>query len=192
MKAEAITAAPLYLSHLSNIAKMGTEIWKNVKGYESLYQVNNFGKIKSLRFNRLLSGSINSNGYKYMMIKVDGKGKLISLHRLIANTFIPNPENKKCVNHIDGNKLNNDLSNLEWCTYSENAVHAFKINIRTNKKGIDNNRSKKVYQYSIDNILINIHGGLREASRNTGLPNKQIWDCCNGLKDFAFNYKWSY
>jgi hypothetical protein len=108
------------------------EIWKDVEGYDGKYQISNLGRVKSFR------GKINQNG-KLLSPFIDSKGyrainlasRWYKLHRLIAMTFIPNPENKQTVNHIDGNKINNDISNLEWATQKENNKHARDTGLHT-------------------------------------------------------------
>lgn len=106
-------------------------IWKPVAGYESRFLVSSRGEIKSLK-SRTGSGklrklAISNKGYWTLGIKQNGKMKVVLVHRLLAQTFIKNPENKPCVNHIDSNRLNNNLENLEWCTQSENMLHAVKF-----------------------------------------------------------------
>jgi len=106
------------------------EIWKNIPGYEGLYQASNFGKIRGLRKTkyRIFRNKINSKGYFNIRLR-DKNNKRYGylVHRLIALTFIPNPNNKAQVNHIDGNKTNNEISNLEWVTPKENMIHCYKI-----------------------------------------------------------------
>jgi len=129
------------------------EIWKDIPGYEGLYKVSNLGNIKSLKRlflhqgkrllqinERILKPLVYKKGYPMVGIFKDGVTKKAYIHRLVAQTFIPNPENKQQVNHKDGNKQNNTASNLEWCTQSENIQHAFKTGL--NKSGEEHPFSK--------------------------------------------------
>jgi hypothetical protein len=109
------------------------EIWKDVIGYEGLYQVSNMGRVKSLpRFDRIgrlhkgciLSQCVQRGGYLYVQLSVDGKQKPSKIHRLVAEAFIPNIEAKATVNHKNCNKHDNTVDNLEWCTNLENIAHA--------------------------------------------------------------------
>jgi len=99
-----------------------------IKGYEGLYEICENGKVLSFKRRPSILKQVLSVYYKVGLTK-EGKQKFHPIHRLLAIAFIPNPLNKPCINHIDGNKLNNDLSNLEWCTHSENAIHAFKLGL---------------------------------------------------------------
>jgi len=118
------------------------EIWKPVKDYEDYYEISNFGNLKILsrEYKHFRGGTLvkkecyakqrlTSNGYVMNAFDVNGSIKSFLRHRLVAEAFIPNPENKRCVNHKDGNKLNNHVDNLEWCTHSENVQHALKNNL---------------------------------------------------------------
>lgn len=114
------------------------EIWKDIIGYEGIYQVSNLGRVKSLerivlskgvatkRKERVLKSS-NRRGYRQLTLAKNRSRAQRSVHRLVAEVFIPNPDNKKEINHIDGNKANNIVDNLEWCTRKENAVHSIKV-----------------------------------------------------------------
>lgn len=118
------------------------EIYKDIPNYKGIYQISNLGNVKSLKRNYVNSNGITytikekllkltiSNGYYSVTLNNKGKRRF-TVHRLVAEMFIDNPENKAEVNHIDGNKLNNCYTNLEWATKSENTLHAYKIGLMT-------------------------------------------------------------
>ncbi len=120
---------------------MEQEIWKDVIGYEGLYQVSNLGRVKSLfrlmeypNYNkvlneRILKNLINSKGYYCTILYKNKKAKTFLVHRMVAIAFIPNPYNKPQINHKDGNKLNLSLSNLEWASCRDNILHAYNIGL---------------------------------------------------------------
>ena len=117
---------------------MTTEIWRPIKDYEGLYEISNTGKVKSLKKTRLnntsieehiMKPSINHNGYLRVELSNNGKRKSYLIHRLVANAYIPNSNIKLQINHIDGNKQNNNLNNLEWCTPQDNVIHSWKYGL---------------------------------------------------------------
>lgn len=117
------------------------EIWKDIEGYEGLYQISNFGRVKSLpkkngnsyQEERILKPK-NNQGYMQVNLYKNKKCKSIVIHRMVAKAFIKNEYNKREVNHIDGNKANNRVDNLEWCTPSENQKHAYRIGLKGRRK----------------------------------------------------------
>lgn len=104
-------------------------IFNDVVGYENDFKISSCGKLYSKRTNRILKTYINSGGYEVVATKISGTNKLFRIHRLVAEAFIPNFDSKPQVNHIDGNKKNNDVSNLEWVTNQENCIHSVKIGL---------------------------------------------------------------
>lgn len=160
------------------------EEWRDVVGYEGLYRVSNFGNVKSLQRKiktkngvlrtqkeTLLKKEINTNGYFRVML-CDGKTrKHKQVHRLVADAFIPNADNCDCINHIDGNKQNNSVSNLEWCSYSYNAWHS--SNILGNKT-----RSIKVMRDDGK-----VYDSILDASKENGLSRCAIWNTASKFKE---------
>lgn len=139
------------------------EIWKDIKDYEGLYQVSNLGRVKSLKrlnydINKkqnvyiekemILKYSLNNKGYKMIKLQKNKQKKTIAIHRLVAQTFIPNPNNFEQVNHIDGNKENNCVSNLEWCNNEYNHQHAIEHNLCKSRKVELIDKNGKKYQFN--------------------------------------------
>ena len=128
------------------------EVWKDIKGYEGIYQVSNFGRVKSVArkiklkqyiketTEKIMKLDLNKRGYLYVHLCKNGKYKAYRVHRLVADAFVENPEHKDQVNHIDRNVLNNKSSNLEWCTNAENMKHAKDTGFRRGK-AVENNNS---------------------------------------------------
>lgn len=113
---------------------MKNEIWKDIKNYEGLYKISNFGRIKSknkkTNYQWKIYNQKETKNYPQVGLMKNNKLKVIRIHRLVAETFIPNPNNYKEINHIDGNKNNNSVDNLEWCTHKYNIRHAIKNDLR--------------------------------------------------------------
>ena len=116
------------------------EEWRDIVGYEGLYQISNFGRIKSFHYKNpsVLRVSISNSGYKRLVLSKNGKYESVCIHVLVAKAFIPNLENKREVNHKDGDKSNNCVDNLEWVTRSENMKHAHKNKLLNLKYGAEN------------------------------------------------------
>lgn len=157
------------------------EIWKPIRNYENRYLVSNLGNIKSLRRNKILVPIIQSNNYCYINLCVNGKNKSCRIHRLVAEAFIPNPNNLPCVNHKDGNKQNNNVDNLEWCTNKYNSQHAYKNNMV--QKTI-----RTVIQYDLYGNFIAEYNSHNEASKNTNIPRVEITKSANGNKNITKKY----
>lgn len=165
------------------------EIWKDIEGYEGLYQVSNLGRVKSKKYNKekMLKPYTNSGGYSVVGLRKDGKTKFFRVHRLVAKAFIPNPdpENKTQVNHKNEfDKKNNCVENLEWVTPSENTNYATGNKRRRVKQG------KKVYQYTLDRRLVKIWNSTRECEEG-GFSKSAISEACRTGKHY-YGYRWSY
>ena len=174
------------------------EIWKDIKGYEGSYQISNRGLVKSLNFNhtnkeKILKDKINRKGYRYVTLYCNSKAKYMSIHRLVAEAFILNPNNMPQVNHIDGNKGNNTVENLEWCTEKENVQHAIKTGL-LKPYGSNNSRSVKIKQLDLNNNLLKIFNSISEAGSLLNIKGKPtgISKVCKGKRVTAYGYKWLY
>lgn len=183
------------------------EIWKDIKGYEGSYQVSNTGKIKSLRRaveiidkngksrisiyqEKVLKQGKDPNGYKRVGLALNGKDKTVKVHRIVAQTFIPNPENKPQVNHINGDKTDNNVNNLEWCTAKENIEKAFETGLK--KKGKEVYNSKPVYQFDLNMNFLKRYETITEASKETKILHSGISNCCSGRINNAGGFIWKY
>lgn len=168
------------------------EIWKDVINYEGFYQVSNFGQIKSFHKNKeiIMKPFLNKGGYVYIMISDGVNLKNKRLHRLVAEAFHPNPENKRTVNHLDGNKQNNFAYNLEWNTHSENHLHS--NNVLMNNKG--GGLGRKINQLSKGGEFIKSWNSIREASNTLDLDAGHISACCmkNTNRKSCGGYIWEY
>ena len=189
---------------------MGTEIWRtpivNGEPYEN-YQVSNLGRILSLNYRNtgkadLMNLGTNTNGYLKVNLRKNRKRKTCSVHRLVAETFLPNPENKHQVNHKDEDKTNNfvflnedgsinkEKSNLEWKTPKENSNHGTR-NERIAKANTNGKLSKRVLQLSLDGELICEWESTQECGRN-GFNHSAVVKCCRGEKPQYKGFKWCY
>lgn len=153
------------------------------------YAIDENGIVSNIKTKRIKSQQIY-NGYKYVQLYKNGKGKMLLVHRLVAEAFIPNPNSFPCVNHIDENKENNTVENLEWCTYEYNNHYGKgQPTIRAVQA-----RKKAVGQYSMDGVLLAIYESVSEAQRITGINQTNISRCCLKRKWFksAGGYVWRF
>lgn len=165
------------------------EEWKDIKGYEGLYQVSNMGRIKSLKNNKetILKPYRVSTGYYKIDLRKKGVRKIKPIHRLIADAFIDNPDSLTDVNHIDGNKANNTILNLEWTTRADNIKHSYKHKLHVHKPSC-----KPVQQISIDTgEIIKIYKSINEAARQLGIRHESISACVKGVTSSYGGYKWN-
>jgi hypothetical protein len=192
-----------------NLKVVEMEIWKDVKGYEGLYQVSNLGNIKSIdrvvprgvhniRIKGTLRKSkINNRGYLSLTLCKNGKYKHFVLHRLVLESFKDNLLNKEFVNHKDGDKLNNNINNLEWCTCSENNKHAYDLGLKVgsakDKFGKHNKSSKVVLQIDKNTKeIIKTFDSVHDVQRKLGFAVTNIAASCRGITLTSHGYIWEY
>ena len=165
------------------------EEWRDIEGYEGLYQVSNLGRVKSIVTNKFLIPY--DTGFGYLSVKIHNKN--LKVHRLVAKAFIPNPDNLPCVNHKSEIRSENYVDNLEWCDYKYNnnycTLNKRKADTQTNGK-----HSKPVCQLTLDNKLVKEWPSVAEVERTLGYNHSNIVSCCNGTYGFktAYGYKWEY
>lgn len=167
------------------------EKWKYIKDINNKYLISDLGNIKSIDYkNSKKEKYLSFYGKNYKMIKLT-KNKIRKnyyVHRLVAETFIPNPNNYPCVNHINGDKKDNRVENLEWCTYKHNVKEAFRLGLSKNKKGKGNGKSIAVNQYTINNQFIKKWDSMRLAEQTLNV--RHINECCKKKRKTAGGYIW--
>lgn len=191
---------------MKTIEKWKTAVYDGII-YEGLYKVSNLGRILSLNYRNtgkaeLMNPSTNTDGYLQVRLRKNGERKTCYVHRLVAETFIPNPENLPQVNHIDEDKTNNfvflnedgtvnkEKSNLEWKSPKDNDNHGTR-NERISKTQTNGKQSKKVLQLSLSGELIREWPSTMECGRN-GFSQSAVSRCCRGEKPQYKGYKWCY
>lgn len=178
------------------------ELWKTIDGYQGLYMVSNTGKVKSLRWNHSNIEKeltqYDQGGYKLVGIRRGGIHHNHLVHRLVAKAFVENPRNLSDVNHIDGNKSNNNAYNLEWVTKSENIQHAIKLGLRPpickviRKSGKDSPLCKKIVQYDSAGNLLRVWNSSFEIEEVLGFSRRFVQRCCVGERKTYQGFIWKH
>ena len=173
-----------------------TEIWKPIKGYEGRYEVSNLGNVRSLNWRKSglakkLTPAIDRYGYlQVWLYNHKGERNFLKVHRLVAETFIPNPGNKPQVNHKDEIKTNNRVENLEWMTSKENCNYGTR-NERAGKAS-GKTRSKQVIQYTKDCELVKVWSSTYEVERQLGFAHNSISLVARGIRKTCGGFVWKY
>lgn len=176
------------------------EIWRPVAGYEGLYEVSSFGRVKSLgrtepifnsvrfRKDKIMRQKLTKFGYLEATLSKNGKPSTKKIHRLVAEAFLPNPEGLPQVNHKDEDKTNNRVENLEWCSAKYN------MNYGSVKRRVGEKHSKPVAQLSLEGKIIKVYKSAAEAGRNGVAMQQHITDVCNhkGNHYTAGGFRWEY
>lgn len=181
------------------------EIWKDVKGYEGLYQVSNFGRVKRLPYSitsrtpkgyvikrfkgGFLKASIMANGYRRVTLYKDLNVKYMHVHRLVAEAFLPNPKNYPCVNHKDETRINNHVDNLEWCSYSYNNTYGT-VKERC-VKTYSKNHSRPVEMLSLSGEFLKTFKSVKEAALFIKGTVSSIERALNKTRKTAYGYIWN-
>lgn len=156
------------------------EIWAPIAGYEGRYEVSSYGRIKSIcAFKNLTReifsfGSVEPHGYRIITLTLNGEKRRFYIHRLVALAFIPNPDNLPCINHIDENKGNNHIENLEWCTYKYNSNYGTCTERRSAK------RRMEICCFTENGTLVKTYNSMREAVEKEGVDWSSLSGCCKG------------
>lgn len=180
------------------------EIWKRVQEYPR-YEVSNLGRIRAIyirgiKRNKILKPKLTKKGYLEISLYRERKHKSFRLHRLVAQSFIPNPNNLPQVNHKNGNKLDNRAENLEWCTCSENVTHAFRTGLKHGIRGKEHPSSKRIAQLDLEGNLIKVWESsmnIERTLKEINVDQAAVIACCRGKcgkkkRVTHKGYKWKY
>ncbi len=170
------------------------EIWKNIEGYGGTFQVSNLGRVKTFNYmnsgtERVLKPKKHNKGYLQIQLIKGRKNKTFTIHRLVAEAFIPNPDKLPYVNHKDENKQNNNVNNLEWCSSSYNALYSMNLHPDRKRKPT---YYQKINQLDLNGNVVRTWENARSIFIQTGMSDWSIAECCRGKRHTAYGYKWQY
>lgn len=166
---------------------------RKIKGYEN-YGVDEFGNIYSFKRKIVMKQQTDNRGYKKIMLRNNNESKVLLVHRLVAQAFIPNPNNLPQVNHKDENKSNNCVDNLEWCTAQYNVNYGTREERRISNMDYSKNHRPyvPVFQLDVKGNILKKFNSLKEASESVGGNIQSIYHCCKGIQKTYKGYKWQY
>lgn len=156
------------------------------------YQVSNYGMVRNVKTGHTLKPCNHNSGYLAVYLWENGKKVTRFVHRLVAEAFVPNPQNMPCVNHMDEDKHNNVAINLEWCDHSYNCRYGTCQERRKEKLVNHTSLSKPVNQYTTTGVFVKQYQSACEVKRQTGYDNSHISQCCNGKLKQAYGFVWRY
>lgn len=177
-----------------------SEIWRSIFGYNGHYEISNFGRVKSLKNYRnpsclgvVIKPNFTKHGYYRINLTKNNVATKFLVHRLVAEAFIPNPNNLPYINHKDCDKLNNYVENLEWIDARGNTIHAFDNGRFSHVDFRENNRKtmKKVGQFSKNGVLLKKFECINDVEED-GFNNKAVRNCLNGWSNSSSGYIWKY
>jgi len=180
------------------------EIWKDIVGYEGLYQISNLGNVMSLNYRKrgysqILVPKKNNRGYLWVELKSNGKRKCMTIHRLVANAFLDNSSALPLINHKDENPINNRVDNLEWCDNSYNVLYSLKRHERK-ARALRNGKivrkptkyKQKVIQLTKSGDFVRDWESIQAIHGELGYNNTSITECCKRIRKTAYGYKWRF
>lgn len=175
------------------------EVWKDIKNFEGMYQISNMGNVRSLnrvtynkngtkvnRVGKIKKQTIDNLGYFHVRLSKDSQTKTFRIHQLVAQAFIDNPNNYRCINHIDEDKTNNSIENLEWCSSKYNLEYS------GNTKKACNSNKKQVLQYDLKGNLIKEWESLKSIELELKYSHSAVGQCCRGNTKSSHGYVWKY
>lgn len=185
------------------------EIWKDIDGFEGLYQISNFGNVKSLNYGKrgyakIIVPKENCNGYLWVILCKNGKKENHLIHRLVGKAFVDNPSGFPIINHKDENAKNNFAENLEWCTPSYNVRYSIHLHPerlkrfgatyrpRKRKRGVPYKHKTSVVQYTKDGLEVDHFKSIAEVCSNNNWRTSSVLECCMGKRKSAYGYIWRF
>ena len=167
------------------------EEWKDIIGYEGLYEVSNIGRVRSNHSGtwKIMKQSIRKGGYKKIFLRKNKERKSFFVHRLVATAFIPNPDKLPFINHKDENPSNNNVENLEWCTHLYNMTYG---TCQERARTTHLEKTPSILMYDKEGVLNAVFNSVVEAEKETGIPHSNIISCCKGRLKTAKGYVWKY